>query len=496
MFNFAKGMFADPEVTKPVEIQPKSINIKDEVKKFAESNSLLVAEVPTLVTFDDESLSTSPMPNEKKKYHQRKKLTASTHDWKNINECIVDLCERNITLLEKANDSLQRKATELLLFVACDSDREFQKDVPSCIPIAYGLKGKSICLETARKMIDVVLDNLHQKGVHVLAESRDGQWAQTVFRDSFNNPLTLYEFNKDCWSRFAKLGKKNLLRYMESFSHINHKNIQGLSKLERFDVGRYRNGNIGFDVHYKLNEDKEEVMFLACYSFCGELNFQEGLKKLKMPMRVYRPELWGYRLDIDGNMLHILGFEKASQRFTENSMEQATVTMDEEAVNLMHDMLNYDALDNVDDNMLEYSINLIHNNSLADCKKIKHLLLNTHKFILEQFLILLLCLEEDKWKAFEIEDLYNDHMSSTDMLYKMFLSKELSQLLNIVKEISPKNFRFPKCENKVDKANTLGYILGHYDRVNMKRKKLKSMKTLREICSHQCSSKCSLHCWS
>ena len=233
MFNFAKEMFADPEVMKPLEIQPKSINIKDEVKKFAESNSLLVAEVPTLVTFDDESLSTSPMPQENNKmYRHRKKLRTSTCDWTNINEFIVDLCERNITLLEKANDSLQRKASELLLFVACDSDREFQKDVPSCIPIAYGLKGKSIHLETARKMIDVVLNNLHEKVVNVLAQSLDGQLAQIVFRDSFNNPLTLYEFNKDCWSRFAKLGKKNLLRYMESFSHINYKNIEGLSKPE------------------------------------------------------------------------------------------------------------------------------------------------------------------------------------------------------------------------------------------------------------------------
>ena len=283
------------------------------MKKFAESNSLLVAEVPTLVTFDDESLSTSPMPHENNKmYHHRKKLRASTHDWKNINEFIVDLCERSITLLEKANDSLWRKASELLLFVACDSDRELKKDVPSCIPIAYGLKGKSIHLETARKMIDVVLNNLHEKGVNVLAQSLDGRWAQIVFRDSFNNPLTLYEFDKDCWSRFAKLGKKNLLRYMESFSHINYKNIEGLSKPQRFDIGRYRNSNIGFDVDYKLNEDKEEVMFLACYSFCGELNIHKGLKKLKTPKRVNRPELWGYRLDIDGNMLHILGFKKAS----------------------------------------------------------------------------------------------------------------------------------------------------------------------------------------
>ena len=81
MFNFTKEMFADPEVTKPVEIQPESTNIKDEVKKFADCNTLLVAEVPTLVTFNDKFLSTSPMPNERNKmYHQRNKVLASTHD--------------------------------------------------------------------------------------------------------------------------------------------------------------------------------------------------------------------------------------------------------------------------------------------------------------------------------------------------------------------------------------------------------------------------------
>ena len=54
-------------------------------------------------------------------------------------------------------------------------------------------------------------------------------------------------------------------------------------------------------------------------------------------------------------------------------------------------------------------------------------------------------------------------MISTDVLYKSFLSKELSLLLNVLKEISPTNFKLPKCENKIDKANTVGYILGHYD---------------------------------
>ena len=131
--------------------------------------------------------------------------------------------------------------------MASDSDRQFNKDIPSFIPIAYGLKGKSIRIETARNMINVVQNALNGKNIKVLAESLDGQWAPIVFRDLDNNPLTVYEFDKDCWSRFVKMGKSTLLKYMESFAHISGKNIEGLAKPERFDIGQYRNGNIGFD---------------------------------------------------------------------------------------------------------------------------------------------------------------------------------------------------------------------------------------------------------
>ena len=145
LFNFAKEKYADLEISKPTEIQPESLILKEEVKKYANENCLLVAEVPTLVTFDDQSLSTSPMPQESNKmYRQRKKVRPTTPDWQELNENIVNLCDRNIILLEKANESLHRKATELLLFVASDSDRAFCKDIPSSIPIVYGLKGKSI----------------------------------------------------------------------------------------------------------------------------------------------------------------------------------------------------------------------------------------------------------------------------------------------------------------------------------------------------------------
>ena len=128
----------------------------------------------------------------------------------------------------------------------------------------------------------------------------------------------------------------------------------------------------------------------------------------------------------------------------------------------MHDMVSYDAEYDADEDFLEYSQNLMQDTSVDDCTKIKHLLLHQHRSILETFIILLLCLDESKWKSTNIEDLYNGHLMSTQTMYKTLLSKELSELINVIRDLCPKDLKVPKCENKVDKANTLGYIFGHY----------------------------------
>ena len=93
---------------------------------------------------------------ESKVFRTPKQIHYSTPDWRSINCKIVDLCYDTITLLEKCNNLLRRKATELLLFVATDTDRILNKDLPLSVPIVYGMKGKSIRLDTAHNMINVV----------------------------------------------------------------------------------------------------------------------------------------------------------------------------------------------------------------------------------------------------------------------------------------------------------------------------------------------------
>ena len=67
------------------------------------------------------------------------------------------------------------KASEVLLFVCTDSDRSFNKEKPSSMPLAYALKGCSIRISTARKMIKIVHDHLKQNGTKILCEAVDGQ---------------------------------------------------------------------------------------------------------------------------------------------------------------------------------------------------------------------------------------------------------------------------------------------------------------------------------
>ena len=56
----------------------------------------------------------------------------------------------------EAHDLCRRKATEVLLFVLTDTDREYSKDKPNAIPIAYALKGKSLKVSTCRQMMNDV----------------------------------------------------------------------------------------------------------------------------------------------------------------------------------------------------------------------------------------------------------------------------------------------------------------------------------------------------
>ena len=166
LYNYADELYGENNPTKPSEIQPMSLELKESIKEYSQRNSILIAEVPLVNTIDNKMLQNRKWKN----------INYSTPDWRAINCEIVDLCDETISLLDKCNNLLRRKATELLLFVATDTDRVFNKDLPVSVPIAYGMKGKSIRLDTAHNIINVVQNKLKEEKNSVLIEALDGQW--------------------------------------------------------------------------------------------------------------------------------------------------------------------------------------------------------------------------------------------------------------------------------------------------------------------------------
>ena len=93
----------------------------------------------------------------------------------------MECCNSSIECVREAHDLCRRKATEVLLFLMTDTDREYSKSKSNAIPIVFALKGKSLKVSICRQMMSDVRNYLHRKNINVLVEAYDSQWAGLVF---------------------------------------------------------------------------------------------------------------------------------------------------------------------------------------------------------------------------------------------------------------------------------------------------------------------------
>ena len=436
IYKFSTEIYGQQNCTKPTELQPTSIQLPSQLKDYSKNNTILIAEVPLSHTIDDERFKYSPMTEENLKcFRKRTPTNPSYIDWENINRDIVELCDESVDLIHKCNNLLRRKATEVLLFLATDVDRKFNKDIPISIPIAYALKGKSIRLETARQLINTVRDELKQNNISVLCEALDGQWAGLIFRDEIRNPLTLYEFDKECWQKFASKGKPSIINLMESYSHISFRHNEAFSKLQDVTEGHYKTGNIGVTItnEWRFN-GKEDIQqkILYLYSFCGNLEEECGLKRLKTPSKLCRPDLWGLELGINGNLLSVLGLKPFLQNTTTPS-DNVPLDMDDETNNLQYDIVAGDTENSLMEDTLPDYLSNVETFHEAEWRLIRRLLLTEHKIILEQILIILLCSSKnDKWSTYHINHFYDTCLSSCNNIFRELTSAEITTILNFL----------------------------------------------------------------
>ena len=201
----------------PTSLDGRSKTIRNVLTQFIEDNSTVAVEVPTLECIDSKAYEKC-QNDENPVYRYRDKYPPYQIDKDEVKERVLNCCKSTVEAIREAHDLERRKANEVLLFLLTDTDRSFQKDKPAAIPVAYALKGRSLKVSTALKMVNDVWNFLKEHDINVLVESYDGQWARLVFRDRNNNPLTLFELQRDCWLKFSNMSKgrfhmQNLICY-------------------------------------------------------------------------------------------------------------------------------------------------------------------------------------------------------------------------------------------------------------------------------------------
>ena len=64
--------------------------------------------------------------------------------------------------------------------------------IPSSLPLAYAMKGKSLSNVQLRFMIYKLRNKLHEENIKVIAEVYDGQWQTTVMNSESGKLLNFY----------------------------------------------------------------------------------------------------------------------------------------------------------------------------------------------------------------------------------------------------------------------------------------------------------------
>lgn len=117
-----------------------------------------------------------------------------------------------VSITERTYQLSRKKATEVIVWMLSDTDREWHPEIPHAVPVAWCMKANSVPVSTIRQMTSVVLKACYDKGICVACTVSDGAYASTVFRSAEGQPLTVLQLAKDVWSNVKKLSRQELTK--------------------------------------------------------------------------------------------------------------------------------------------------------------------------------------------------------------------------------------------------------------------------------------------
>lgn len=141
----------------------------------------------------------------------KRDLEKQTHCESHFTE-ILHILDDAVKVIKNGYDILRQRATEIMVWVITNKNRDSSTQMPCSLPIAYGLKDYKLTSDFMRSATGHVLKECAKHGIRVLSFATDGQWKQLMNRDSMHKPLTIYQFQKDFWESTKHLSKNELVK--------------------------------------------------------------------------------------------------------------------------------------------------------------------------------------------------------------------------------------------------------------------------------------------
>ncbi|XP_076088264.1 uncharacterized protein LOC143058683 [Mytilus galloprovincialis] len=198
-----KNLYGIPIPKKPTRISENVKNIKLRMKSYNENFTEFLCEVPSLKGTCTEIAQTIPESPYLFPIH----IETISIPLNNMDILFTEI----ISSLREAFEICRKKASEVLVWLLSDTDRNWNEEIPHSLPIGYAMKGYSLPTSPMRNMHNAMLQACYDKDIHIACSCFDGQWIKLASRDASDKPLTLLQLQRDVSEKSRKTSRDVIL---------------------------------------------------------------------------------------------------------------------------------------------------------------------------------------------------------------------------------------------------------------------------------------------
>ena len=224
--------------------------LKQMLRKYTEEKVVLLAEFPSVFSKPCNHFDMAADVQDVRGYHGLSNETTirESSSFKPTS-CFISVAKEILmkgeTQLNEIYNVLPIPAKEVIVALVSDLDRMKKIEIPHAFPVAYGLSGYSLKVESVRSMVSEIIKVCHEKGITIRCISTDGQFYKLCVPDAAGKPLTIIQVAKDTWEAARKMPKQHQMQQLMSFNRkddgdeldIEKVNMGNLDDFSRKDSG-------------------------------------------------------------------------------------------------------------------------------------------------------------------------------------------------------------------------------------------------------------------